>query len=157
MAEGGWYWGGSPVATNKWTNGKHWRLSVGVSTVLEHTERAVRMRGDCPIVNRLQMVSLSWAGKKSVRDDDNNNNNSNKNKNVSRPGKVYVWETLPCTAFKRLRKTWQKSTENVGCFNFCLCNSNYFSHLPSQSKISLNLEPGLNLVVLNFGRNSTAS
>ncbi len=36
MAEGGW--GCSP----QWTYGKHWRLSVGVSTVIEHTERAIQ-------------------------------------------------------------------------------------------------------------------
>ncbi len=41
-------------------------VSVGVSIVLEHTERAVRARGDCPIVNRSQMVSLSWVDKKKV-------------------------------------------------------------------------------------------
>ncbi len=51
---------------------------MGVSKVLEHTERAVRARGDCPIVNRSWMVSLSRADKKNVRD-----NYSNKNKNVS--------------------------------------------------------------------------
>ncbi len=51
---------------------------MGASTVLEHTEQAVWARGDFPIVNRSLMVSLSWADKKSVRD-----NNSNKNKNVS--------------------------------------------------------------------------
>ncbi len=55
-------------ATNKWTYGKHWRLSVGVSMVLDHTKRAVRARVYFPIVNRSWMVSLSRADKKSVKD-----------------------------------------------------------------------------------------
>ncbi len=62
MAAGGGYCCGPPQI-------KRESLSVGVSTVLEHTERAV---------NRSRMVSLSRVDKKSVRD-----NNSNKNKNVS--------------------------------------------------------------------------
>ncbi len=49
-ADGSGWWILLQPATNKWTYGKHWRLSVGVSTVLEHTERAVRARGDCPTV-----------------------------------------------------------------------------------------------------------
>ncbi len=50
---------------------------MGVSTVPEHTERAVRATGDFPIVNRLRMVSLSRVDNKSVRD------NINEKKNVS--------------------------------------------------------------------------
>ncbi len=41
---------------------------MGVSTVLEHTEQAVRARGESQIVNRSRMVSLSREDKKSVRD-----------------------------------------------------------------------------------------
>ncbi len=41
---------------------------MGVSTVLEHTERAVWARGYFPIVNRSRMVSSSRADKKSVKD-----------------------------------------------------------------------------------------
>ncbi len=41
---------------------------MGVSTVLDHTKRAVRARVDFPIVNRSWMVSLSRADKKSVKD-----------------------------------------------------------------------------------------
>ncbi len=50
---------------------------MGVSAVFEHTERAVRARGDCPIVNRSRMVSLFRTDNKSVRD-----NNSKINKKM---------------------------------------------------------------------------
>ncbi len=39
-ADGSRWWILLRPATNKWTYGKHWRLSVGVSTGLEHTSRS---------------------------------------------------------------------------------------------------------------------
>ncbi len=54
-----------------------WECRQILSTQNERYETR-RARGDFPLVNRLRMVSLSRADKKSVRD-----NNSNKIKNVS--------------------------------------------------------------------------
>ncbi len=65
MAAGGGYCCSPPQI-------KRESLSVGVSTVLEHTEQQCetrRARGDFQLVNRSRMVSLSRADKKkkSVR------------------------------------------------------------------------------------------
>ncbi len=61
MAAGGGYCCGPPQV-------KRESLSVGLSTVPEHTERAVRNasgEGDFPLVNRSRMVSLSRVDKKN--------------------------------------------------------------------------------------------
>ncbi len=70
------------LTTNKWTYGKHWRLSVGVSTVSRayRTSRTKRVeRGEI-----FQLIDCWWfhflGGLKKVYGD---NNNNNKNKNVS--------------------------------------------------------------------------
>ncbi len=78
-ADGSGWWMLLRPATNKPAYGKHWRSSVGVATVLEHTERAEwNASGEGRFsTNRSQMVSSSRADKKSVRD-----NSSNKNKIV---------------------------------------------------------------------------
>ncbi len=64
MAAGGGYCCSPPQI-------KRESLSVGVSTVLEHTERAVcetrRARGNFQLVNRSRMVSLSRADKKKEK------------------------------------------------------------------------------------------
>ncbi len=74
MVAGGGYCCGPPQINERMgnTGGCLWECRQFSSTQKEPYETC-RARGDCPIVNRSPMVSLSWADKKSVRD-----NNSNK-------------------------------------------------------------------------------
>ncbi len=75
MAAGGGYCCGPP---QKRERARLWECRQFLSTQNEQCETR-RARGDFQLVNRSRMVSLSRADKK---------------KKKSRPGKVYVWETL---------------------------------------------------------------